>query len=773
MYSYNWDPSTGGLLLNSSPLAFSKEPRPVYYKELDILGFDKYWNYAKNDTYPYMWAEANNYFYRGRLVAKTKGGSIYAAPEIVLVDDPEPDGTPLRFVDIPRMVEKNKDIIEKLAQDTIKKIFNTYIDFKHKVDVFYVAFSGGKDSVVALDLVQRALPHNEFKVLFGDTGMEFLDTYATVDIVEALCKEQGIDFVRAKSDYAPACSWKLFGPPATVTRWCCSVHKTAPQVLTLREVTGKTDFTGMAFIGVRASESAARSEYDYVSLGEKHKGQYSCNPILEWNSAELYCYIFSEDLVLSEAYKKGNRRAGCLVCPRAAERNDFIARAWYREEFDELINTVRELYEKSFSSQAALDQFIANGGWKARKNGRDISIGLNYAEGREGDFSTIKISNPKTDWREWIKTIGVLQNESSPYRILFRGSIYEFYVYEGANELHVKYLADLGKEKPLFVKLLKNVFRKTACCIQCRECEADCHGGCIHMKDGNFYIDDNCVHCSQCHKVEKGCLVYKSLEMPKGGLKMAANKSLNCYSHHAPKMDWFNQYFSFKNEFDQNHSLGSQMYSFFKRFLRDAELLDSQGFSNFAKVIDSIGLDEPKSWALMLVNLAYTPQINWLIKRVPMFEPYGKDYTTSLLVSDGAKESWVGDIWSSYSRILDLPFGQVGLGAPVREKNKMMAITRTPWSNPDSLVILYALYRFAEACGEYYQFTLTRLLDHEVESDGVSPTEIFGIDREAMVRLLNGLSINYPDFITASFNLDLDSITLNADKTSADVLALF
>ena len=126
MYSYNWDPSTGGLLLNSSPLAFSKEPRPVYYKELDILGFDKYWNYAKNDTYPYMWAEANNYFYRGRLVAKTKGGSLYAAPEIVLVDDPEPDGTPLRFVDIPRMVEKNKDIIEKLAQDTIKKIFNTF-----------------------------------------------------------------------------------------------------------------------------------------------------------------------------------------------------------------------------------------------------------------------------------------------------------------------------------------------------------------------------------------------------------------------------------------------------------------------------------------------------------------------------------------------------------------------------------------------------------------------------------------------------------------------
>ncbi len=65
MYSYTWDAETGGLLLNSAPLPFSKEPRPVYYKELDILGFDRYWNYAKNDSYPYMWAEANNYFYRG------------------------------------------------------------------------------------------------------------------------------------------------------------------------------------------------------------------------------------------------------------------------------------------------------------------------------------------------------------------------------------------------------------------------------------------------------------------------------------------------------------------------------------------------------------------------------------------------------------------------------------------------------------------------------------------------------------------------------------
>lgn len=276
---------------------------------------------------------------------------LYSAPQIIIVDAPEPNNNPLRFVDIPRMVEKNKDLMENLVQSTIKKVFNTFVEYKDKIDVFYVAFSGGKDSVVTLDIVQRTLPHNDFKVLFGDTGMEFPDTYDTVDKIEIECCRQNIDFIRAKSDFNPEESWQKFGPPATVTRWCCSVHKTVPQVIALRKLTGKTNFTGMAFIGVRASESLARSDYDYVSLGEKHKGQYSCNPILEWNSAELYLYIYSRNLYLNEAYKKGNRRAGCLVCPRAAERNDYMARKCYTIEFDKLIDSVKSMYRKNFNTR--------------------------------------------------------------------------------------------------------------------------------------------------------------------------------------------------------------------------------------------------------------------------------------------------------------------------------------------------------------------------------------------------------------------------------------
>lgn len=555
MYQYIWDTETGGLLLTTEQSKFSKEPRPVYYKELDILGFNKYWKYPKDDSAPIMWAEANNYIYKGRTIAKTKGGTLYSCPEIVVLDDS--DEEELQLVDVKRMVEKNGELLEGFAQETIQKIYNTYREYKEKIDVFYVAFSGGKDSIVALDLVQRALPHNEFIVLFGDTGMEFSDTYKTVDLVRDYCKGAEIEFHVAKSEYNPLDTWKKFGPPSTVTRWCCSVHKTAPQILKLRELLQKPDFTGMGFVGVRADESLARSKYDYVSYGEKHKGQYSCNAILNWSSAEIFLYIYQHNLIMNETYKKGNRRAGCLICPRAAERNDFMNHYCYREQAESFVDIIRNEYKRNFNSKESLEQFIRVGGWKARKNGRDLELKTSYSEKRLKDNSIeINVEFPTTNWKEWIKTIGILGNDFSPYTIMFRGKILQFELYEHNNKLQIIIDGITARENSEFVKLIKNVFRKVSSCVACRECQADCPYGCMEFVNGQVVISDNCHHCSQCHKVEKGCLVYKSLEQPKGGIIMSGkNMSLNSYSHHAPKIEWFSQYFEYKNEFDEKHSL--------------------------------------------------------------------------------------------------------------------------------------------------------------------------------------------------------------------------
>jgi len=257
MYSYGWDIEGGGILLNSSQSLMSKEPRPVYAAELDLLGFGKHWHYERQSDTPYLWAEANKYWYRGRLVAETNGGNLYTAPELVVHEE----GLELQPVDLAAMSMKNREMLTIIEQETVKKIYNVWRKWHKKLDVFHVAFSGGKDSIVLLDLVKKALPKNAFCVVFGDTGMEFPDTYAAVERVKTHCEAEGIAFYTAKSHLAPQESWKLFGPRSQVLRWCCSVHKAAPQTLKLREVLGKHDYVCMDYVGVIVHESLRCSEY--------------------------------------------------------------------------------------------------------------------------------------------------------------------------------------------------------------------------------------------------------------------------------------------------------------------------------------------------------------------------------------------------------------------------------------------------------------------------------------------------------------------------------
>ena len=802
MYSYSWDVETGGLLLNSSPLSFSKEPRPVYYKELDILGFDKYWNYAKNDTYPYMWAEANNYIYRGRVVAKTKGGSMCTAPEIIIVDEPESNGMPLRFVDIPAMVEKNRDLLEKLAAETIKKIYNTYVEYMSKVDVFYVAFSGGKDSVVTLDLVQRALPHNKFKVLFGDTGMEFPDTYETVKAIAQQCEERGIEFLRAKSMLTPSDSWGLFGPPAVTNRWCCSVHKTGPQVVLLRECLGNLNFRGMAFTGIRGDESASRSEYDDVSLGKKVRGQYSCHPILEWNSAELFSYIYEQKLWINSTYKKGNTRAGCLVCPMSAGKHEYMKRQCYPEQTDAFVDRIKATSGKTDYSDAELMRFIDDGGWRTRKSGRELNLGQDQHI-VENEKKTITVFTDNPTWVEWAKTIGnVIKIDDENYTIDFAGKIYQVKRIVTANNTSFFSFPNCHKEKQdiKFFSLFRNVIVKSIYCVQCGVCEANCSVGCIDMTNG-VKISDKCCHCHQCHDIYEACLRYNSIRNTQGGERKV--KGIDRYFSFGIRENWMSLYFRDKGnaefwETDGHGEVPNKKKDAFLNFLKDAGMVSydktvagSKYTKNvpteFATTLFELGCDSPSVWAMMLCNLAYTPEFNWYIKSIAKYEVLSTDAFKLLLeevMENDAKGLGKRNVSDAFKNILiKTPLGAtIGLGiadysekvsASGTETITLNSFYRSEWKNPEPLVILYSLFKFAEACGDYYQFTLSRLLNHDIDSDGISPTEIFGLDREQMEKILNGLSINYPDFINASFTLDLDNITLNCEKTSQDVLKLF
>lgn len=776
MYSYDWDEETGGLLLNSAQQKMSKEPRPVYYKELDILGFDKYWNYAKDDSAPYMWAEANNYWYHGRKVASVKGGTLYTAPELVLLEEPEPDGKPLIPVNIPLMVAKNHTILEALVQDTIKKVFNIYISYRKKVDIFYVAFSGGKDSVVALDIVQRALPHNEFKVVFGNTDMEFPTTTELVQKLSRKCSDEGIEFLEAASNMTSKESWNIFGPPARKVRWCCTVHKTAPVINMLSDKFANGKLRCVMITGVRGDESVSRSGYDEMSMGKKMAGQYSFHPILEWSSAEIYLYIYSQGLLLNDAYKYGFNRVGCIMCPNSSEKHEYIKRQCFPELVDEYCERITQNSAKDLSGDNA-KIFLETGGWKSRLSGRELKFSEEDRFQLNETPAYLKFSVNKLNpvWKTWYKTMGIIEENSGEIMLEYNGVWRKCRESEDKNGGLIE-IENLGNSKNSieFIFLFKSVLAKSQYCIFCKTCVAECPHRNISMSDGKITISDKCIKCHECLKILSGCLYYNSI---RGSKAMKSLKGINKYLSVGVDAEWINSFID-DNSFEPGNRKTDVMYG----FMTDAGIVAKRKLTSFGELITRMGTSDANSWALMLCNLAYTPAFQWYIKNIPFNETYYERQLDIDMGEDTTKKA-KSEFWNGFKTILDTneAFKEIGLGIPditvkqttAGEKKSMNSLVRQPWQDPDPRVILYSLYKFAVACGDYYHFTLRRLLDHDVDSAGISPTQIFGTDSDSMQQILIGLSINYPEFINASFTLDLDKIDLVNTKSSTDVLELF
>lgn len=247
--------------------------------------------------------------------------------------------------------------------------------------------------------------------------------------------------------------------------------------------------------------------------------------------------------------------------------------------------------------------------------------------------------------------------------------------------------------------------------------------------------------------------------------------SINCFDSVLPKNDWFIRFFEQKNDFWNVHGLGPNQVKTFKRFLKDSGLTDKNNFTEMAELIKRIGWDTDTAWAIILVNLVTdNPQLNWYVTNLELEQPYPRDTVISMLLENNSSKNVVKFVYNAFGKLVELPLGTKLNFGYVSDAGDLV---RTKCSISDPRVILYALYKFAEKCNDYKEFTLNALLSDNIERDGVSPTRIFGFDREEMIPLLLGLSGKYPEFINATFTNDLDKISLKDDKTSEDVLELF
>lgn len=225
-----------------------------------------------------------------------------------------------------------KMLIENTLEGQIDKVeiaINRIKMFEPE-DGYYLAFSGGKDSIVCYELVKMA-------------GVKF-DThfnFTTVDPPELL------KFIRDNYpdviwDKPKKTMWELIEhagmPPTRIARYCCEE---------LKERGGVGRFI---IIGVRRAESTKRRNRVMVENCTKQNKRL-LSPIIDWSDDDVWEFIRLYKLKYCCLYDQGYKRIGCILCPMAGKEGA-------RRDMARYPNYIKA-YKKAFRKM--LDRKIAKG----------------------------------------------------------------------------------------------------------------------------------------------------------------------------------------------------------------------------------------------------------------------------------------------------------------------------------------------------------------------------------------------------------------------------
>ena len=327
-----------------------------------------------------------------------------------------------------------------------------------------------------------------------------------------------------------------------------------------------------------------------------------------------------------------------------------------------------------------------------------------------------------------------------------------------------------------FMYLFKNALSKAAYCVNCGECMAECAFGALNISQNDITIS-NCKHCERCLDSNKGCIAARSLGITGGGNNMSV-KNISRYQNFGFRQEWLELYFELLDEFWSNERMGKYMLIGFKTWLKEAGITDNNALTPLGERLLNQGSDAPLTWGIIYANLCYeSPIINWYAKNIEVGRTYFAEDLPILLGEEYSPTVKKNALSSLKETLRFSPIGWLLLQGECDVKGKTVStITRGSWYDADPIVILYSLYLFAEKMDGLYSFTLSDLLDDSEDRAALSPCIIFGIDRDTLKPILQGLANNYSEYIQVDFNKGImENIDLPAGKEgkrAVDVLSL-
>lgn len=519
---------------------FTSDARPVFPEErllFEVL-LDKPLAFI-NDS---VWnGTGNRYYVNGKKIAFSIANLLEKNPNHVYDKLSQyQDRNNYTYFDsmIERWIRANSEhynFITTEAKQFVNKYANQFIN--DDLNAAFVSFSGGKDSTVVSDLVRKALGNPSIIHVFGNTTLEFPQTYEYIERFKAInCKTPMLRAENREQDFFNLC--RTFGPPSRALRWCCTIFKTGFIGDKIKK-TFDDRKTILTFYGIRRNESTSRNNYERSSKGKKISKQFVASPIIDWSDYDVWLYLLTTKIDFNSAYRLGYTRVGCWCCPNNSKWSQFLASIYMPEQSKKFHDILYDFAVKMGKEDP--EEYVMSGGWKARQGGAGIELSKNVAIDFKPCATDAKsfnyvLNKPiTTDFYELFKPFGSLNFDMGKERL---GEVYILDPRDdqplmklqgriGTDELRITILQTpiAARTKTVEVELkFKCQITKYQLCNGCHACENICRHGAIKLtkcgageNEYKYSIDeDKCKHCYECiNHFTGGCYMRRVL-LPRG-----------------------------------------------------------------------------------------------------------------------------------------------------------------------------------------------------------------------------------------------------------------